>query len=278
MNEYVEVEHPSELLPLHKRLSARLKRELKIVKSRTIGYPAGSFSARVRFASSTGNEVFYWDPWLSSDKDSTGSMFGHGSPQSTEVLNIDLQFNLPIANFHRKSGGAFVRHIPTNKIVMAHRGIVTLGHGRVSKQALFTEMAATVCEVNTTDGPREFFLISELDSSSLVNDIDSFALELRRTVRSLNADSTDAQHRGRTSRRVSRLSGRLRKYFDEFSGIRQLRSRRKSVADCYHGDVVKAIRNSVPNALDCLKSQAIDLTIVMRTRVCLFEVKTSAKP
>ncbi len=50
------------------------------------------------------------------------------------------------------------------------------------------------------------------------------------------------------------------------------------MADCYHGTVVKAIRDRVPGAEDVLKSQAIDLTIVTRNCLYLFEVKTSSAP
>jgi hypothetical protein len=219
---------------------------------------------------------------LSEDKNTAGSFFGHGEPGSNASLNIDVQFNLPIVQFSRRSGGAFLQHVSTNRVVLAHRGIVTLGHGRVPKADLFSEMAATVREADTRDGTDEFLLIGELESSTLVNDIDAFSTELRRSVRAIKGGKARAAKTGAAPKNRSNTSftpsGRLRQYFDEFSGDRQLKARRKSVADCYHGTVVRTIRDTYDAATQTLKSQAIDLTVIKSNRVYLFEVKTSSDP
>jgi hypothetical protein len=275
--DYIELENLKEIRRLNNTLSARLRSALPYGETRTIGYPQGNFGAKVRFLAANGTDVFYWSPWQK-DKSSAGSLFGHGAPGSSMSLNIDVQFNFPLVQFSRTMGGAFLRHVPTNRVVLAHRGIVTLGHGRVPKADLFSEMAATVREAETGNGTGEFLLIGELESATLIHDIDVFSSELRRAVRAIgiNTVKTAAPKCKRRSNASVTLSGRLRQYFDEFSGKRILKGSRSSVADCYHGTVVREIRDAFDSSTDLLKSQAIDLTVVLKKRVYLFEVKTSS--
>lgn len=174
MADYSEIEDPKELDRLNRALSTKLMREFKTIETRTIGWPAESFSAEVRFLSNVGNNVFWWDRSRSDDKKAV-NLFGHGTPGDNAMLNIDVQFNVPVGKFSRMSGGAFLREIKSGKIVLAHRGIVTRGHGRIKKSALFSEMIAILREADTSGGTQEFLLIGELDSPTLIDDIDTFS-------------------------------------------------------------------------------------------------------
>lgn len=280
MTEYVEIEDPSEIRRLNMALSAKLKRALPHVETRTIGTPKGSFKATVRFLSDTGESVLYWKVPSSKGKPSGRNLFGHGAPGTNIKLNIEVQFNVPRAAFSRRSGGAFLWHVPSKSVVVAHRGIATIGHGRVKKADLFSQMYATVREVETSDGTGEFLLIGELESPTLIRDIGDFSTELRKAVGRIkaNAEETTSQGHKIAPSGSHSLSGRLRKYFDEFSGMRQIKGRRKTVADCYHGKVVRAVKDEFKDATETLKSQAIDLTVILGERVYLFEVKTSPDP
>src|ERR1700733_12926458 len=131
--EYIEIDNPKEIRRLNNTLSSILKRSLPYKENRTIGYPQDKFDARVQFVSPVGSDVFYWSPGLSKDKSTVSSFFGHGTPGAAASLNIDVQFNLPVVKFSRSMGGAFLRQLSSNEVILAHRGIVTLGHGRVSK-------------------------------------------------------------------------------------------------------------------------------------------------
>jgi len=111
-----------------------------------------------------------------------GSVFGHGAPGTNVPLNIDIQFNFPVIHFSRAWGGAFLRYSPTSNVVLAHRGIVTGNHGHVTKGDLFREVSATVREAETRKGIRKFFLLGELESTSLITEIDEFSKEVRRAV------------------------------------------------------------------------------------------------
>ncbi len=190
---------------------------------------------------------------------------------------MDVQFNVPVVKFFRGSGGAFLRHVPTNRIVLAHRGIVTLGHGRVRKELLFDEMGATRREASTREGTSEFLLIGELESPSLVNGLNNFAAQVRSAVQ--GATFKRSKHK-QLDRRVGPWSGRfarLRGYFDEFSGQLQIKGRAKTVADCYHGDVVGALRDALDDSFKAYKSREVELIIGLKSRKAfLFEVKTSA--
>lgn len=265
MADYREIEEPKELVRLNKVLAARLTKALKIAETRIIGWPAGRFTSKVHFLSSSGDNVFYWSSKVFDEKEIVANLFGHGTPGDSSWLNIDVQFNIPIVNFSRTTGGAFLQEIQTGNIMLAHRGIVTLGHGRVKKSSLFSEMFATLCEADTSAGTRDFLLISELDSPSLVKDIESFSSELRRTVKALG---------DKKQRRQSKFSKTLKDYFDEFSGKRIVKGRRKGIAECYHGSVVRALRDALKGKV-IYKSHGIDLVAQKGRKAFLFEVKTS---
>ena len=232
----------------------------------------------MRFRHASGPDVLYWSGKLSDRNRKARNFLGHGTPGATEALTIGVQFNLPVQKFSRAFGGAFLRDT-RNRIVLAHNGIVTLGHGRVPKDKLFSVMMATVREATTSAGPSNFLLISELESQNLIEDLDGFSTELRRAAREIKLSPSKRQL-GTTGRRVARqpLSGKLRRYFDEFSGKKQIHERPESIADCYHGTIVRAIRDAIGGSAVALKSQAIDLTVISKTKVYLFEVKTSSTP
>jgi hypothetical protein len=147
--DYAEIEDTRDIRRLNKALRAKLRNAMVHSETRIIGYPQG------------------------------------GMPGDKVPLYIDVQFNVPVVNFSRQSGGAFLRHLPTNSVILAHRGIVTLGHGRVAKSDLFGEMAATLREAETSAGSAEFLLVGELESPTLIDDIDPFSSELRRAARAL---------------------------------------------------------------------------------------------
>lgn len=281
MDEYIEIEGPKELNHLNRVLSSKLKDALGYGETRTVGYPQGSFRAKVRFLFGDGDGVFWWAGRLSKDKTVSRNFFGHGTPGNNASLNIDVQFNLPVNKFLRKLGGTFLRHIPTGTVVLAHRGLVTLGHGRIPKSALFAEMAATLREANTSDGTNEFLLIGELESSALVNDIDMFSSELRRTVKAIKAKSVGKKEPHESGSEAPQkvptvLPSTLREYFDEFSGQRNLKDRRNTVADCYHGTVVRALRDAFVESSEVFKTREIDLIVRTAKKAFVFEVKTSA--
>jgi hypothetical protein len=274
----VEVESPREIRRKNSDLDRRLRRTLATTESRTIGSPSGNFPSKVRFAPGSGDDILYWTGRLSKDGRKKLNIFGHGSPGANNTLNIDVQFNLPVVSFSRRTGGAFLHHVPTGKTFLAHRGIATLGHGRISKAALLHAMAKFLGSAKTSKGVRDFLFICDLESPKLMVEIDAFSRALRNAVKSIKAHVAKARIRRHSNHSPHSLSGRLRKYYSEFSGETQVRGRKGYLADTHHGDVVEAIKRKFGVRAKTLKNQAIDLTVIMHGRIVLFEVKTSARP
>src|ERR1700746_2369512 len=137
---YTEIETLQELRQLNRTLAARFMRVFRYQERRTIGSPGGNFKANVRFLEGDGNDVFWWSTRPHKRKRLGKNLFGHGAPGQSSNLNMDIQFNVPSGVFSRNSGGAFLRHNATNRIVLAHRGIATIGHGRIPKTTLFAQM------------------------------------------------------------------------------------------------------------------------------------------
>jgi hypothetical protein len=282
MSEYIEVEEPSELRRLVKALATKLKARLTYSEDRDIGDPSGTYRRRVHFEPDNALDALYWSGGLSDDRRAATALnlFGHGTPGATTPLLIEVQFSVPVATFSRRTGGAFLLHRPTGRTVLAHRGIATLGHGRIKRADLFREMDATLREAETSDGVRDFLLICELESPTLIEDISRFASEFRRVVRLLKATNRSESDRrpNAPSKSPAGSLGELRAYFDEFSGERFIKRKRNAVADCYHGNVVRALRDAFGSQPKILKSREIDLTVITERCAFLFEVKTGTTP
>jgi hypothetical protein len=273
--DYLEIEQPKELADLNRRLSAKLERILSHKETRTIGSPGGSFPAKVYFRSARGNNVFWWSGRPSRDKSAVTNLFGHGTPGGHDPLNIDVQFNLPVVRFSRRRGGAFLRELRSNKIILVHRGIVTLGRSRIRKDVLFEKMDITLLEAETSRGSDEFLPIEELGAPELIENIDRFSRQLRQIVQSINAKATENDGYGASSTNRPMLPAKLREYFDEFSGQRTLKVRQETVADWHHGKVVRALREALKNSpKQPMKSREIDLIGFGAKKTYIFEVKT----
>jgi hypothetical protein len=188
--QYAEIENPAEIRRLNDTLWQTLRDNLTHAEDRIIGNPHGKGSAKVCFLSGTGADVFYWSGRISKDKKTAFSIFGHGEPGSNESLNIDVQFNLSITQFSRRLGGAFLRDISTNEIVLAHRGIVNIGHSHVRKAELFSKMADIVLESITGDRSGKYLFIGKINSPNLIEEIDGFSEKLRRFVRAIKTSAT----------------------------------------------------------------------------------------
>lgn len=281
MYSYREIEDPARLKRLSDQLTSRLRRQLRHPMTKVVGYPSGHAEFRVHFGSKRGQDVHWWSSELSANGDAYVNLIGRGDPESSAFLMIDLQFNVPIKQFARRHGGAFVEDVQSGAIVLAHRGIVTRGMSRVRKEALFEETTAATTMVETTQGAKPLFLVASLDSPQLVEDITGFAAEIRRAVDVVVTQaSTEAVKSAKAGARAQRQSidGRLGDYFDEFCGKHKLPRRAAVIVEVRHGRVVKQLRSKFEGAGAILKSQQVDLAIRKRDTVLLFEVKTSVSP
>jgi len=278
MYKYREIEDVSELKQLSDQLTKRLQKQLKFPMTKVVGYPSGHAEVRVHFGSKRGQDVPWWSSELSQNGDAYVNLIGRGDPESNAFLMIDLQFNVPIKEFGRRHGGAFVQDIESGAAVLAHRGIVTRGMSRVRKDALLQEAAATTTLVETSQGATPLLLVASLDSPQLVEEITDFAEEIRRAADAvMTQEAAEAEIESKPGvRALSQLiDGRLGDYFDEFCGKRKLPCREAVIVEVRHGRVVQHLRAQLEEVGMVLKSQQVDLAIRKRDAVLLFEVKTS---
>lgn len=281
MYSYREIEDPARLKMLSDQLTSRLRRQLKYPMTKVVGYPSGHADVRVHFGSKRGQDVHWWSSEISANGDAYVNLIGKGDPESNAFLMIDLQFNVPIKQFARRHGGAFVEDIESGAIVLAHRGIVTRGMSRVRKEALFQETAAPTTMVETSQGTTPLFLVASLDSAQLVEDITGFAAEIRRAADAvMMQESTEAVTSAQAGARTQpqSIDGLLGDYFDEFCGKRKLPRREAVIVEVRHGRVVQHLRSQLKETGKVLKSKQVDLAIRRRDTVLLFEVKTSVSP
>lgn len=277
--QYREIDDISEIRRLNAVLHERLTASLSHTETRIIGYPAGHEKRPTFFNKSRGGDTLWWAGW-NSKAGNLINLFGHGTPGETRsTLTIDVQFNLPSKKFNRRLGGAFLRDVSSGKVILAHRGIVTLGHGRFKRDRLFDAMGPSVFEAETGAGPKEFLLIAELESKSLLAEISSFAAHLRSVLQELIVTDRNPVERTGSKQSVKdseRNFGKLRDYLAEFAGKRRSHKTKRVEPDCHHGLVVGALQKVFSSHGPTLNSVEIDLVAISSKKAFLFEVKTSA--
>ncbi len=284
---YYEVEDIDRITKLGKKLGKTIQSSSVRSEMRTIGYPGGHTNRKVYFWADDGERSLWFANWPSDKSENKViNLFGHGVVGEARTLTIDVQFNLAKDQFTRRLGGVFLEDRATGDIVLAHRGIVTLGH-RVKKDILFDAMASGIIEAETSEGPGEFLFMALLDSPSLVEDLGAFSSKLRSTLQGLGTASEqnddvvagngeDAGEETPTSAPRAGAFGELGAYFSEFSGARRAFTPKKVYPICNHGKVVDALEAQVAKLGLTLKSTEIDLVVNCAKMALLFEVKTNA--
>ena len=286
-----EIEDVERIIQLGRRLEGTLSAQCLTKETRTIGYPSGHENREVTFLAVDDDEPMWYAHWLARSGSKMVTLFGHGVLGEGKALSIDVQFNYPVVDFHRRLGAAFLEDTETGEVVLGHRGIVTLGQ-RVRKDVLFEAMAADVVEAATSRSTNEYLLVAALDSETLINDLSQFSRRLRQTVRSLGAEpdmvdddageSEEDEEVGNAGSEApesnephSGIEG-LRKYFEEFSGAKRAYKSKKSFPVSHHGKVVHALHAEMSLHGQSLKSRAIDLVTELSHSALVFEVKTRA--
>lgn len=280
----IEVTDAKEIKQAQSKMFAGLKGQFPYVQERIIGWPAGHFSARVRFSRKGREDTSWWYSGLSPDKRSAYNLFGRGNPKESKTLLIDLQFNIPVATFNRKQGGAFVRDLVNGKILLAHRGIVTRGKSRVPRKLLLQEANVELLTIASDKSPNkvDIFLVAPIDDADLGNQIGEFANEIRRAANLVMSDhkinsAPNAKIRKyRSTAKRPSLDSLIAGCFDEFIGKTVIHRSAQVTMNCRHDSVVKELRNQLESVGAHYKSVAMDLVVETEKKVFLYEVKTSS--
>jgi len=285
--EYREIEDIKRIKKLSGKLGRLVSKYALKKEYRRIGYPGGHQDRDVFFLEDNGDDSLWYLSWSVANYDKQVTLFGHGKIGANDWLPIDVQFNFPIENFHRRMGAAFLEDTETGEEFLAHRGIVTLRQ-RVPKDKVLEAMAADVVEVETSKGSDEYLLAVLLESDTLVEDLGDFCRRLRNTIRNMGLETDDPNSRtdtdedgegesGSIDNKANRYSPvTLQDYFEEFSGSRRAFTPKKSFPISYHGKVVHALHKEMEMRGKTWKSRAVDLVAELENEAFLFEIKTKS--
>lgn len=284
---YREIEDIKRIRQLSEKLGKSVSKYALKRERRRIGFPGGHDDRDVFFLEDNGDDSLWYVSWRVANYDKQVTLFGHGKKGASDWLPIDVQFNFPVENFHRRMGAAFLEDTETGEEFLAHRGIVTLRQ-RVPKDKVLEAMAADVIEVETSKGSDEYLLAVPLESETLVEDLGNFARRLRSTIRDMDlepdshnftVDTEEDEEKGEASSGDNvhgRTAATLQDYFEEFSGSRRAFTPKKSFPVSFHGKVVHALNEEMTKRGKTWKSRAVDLVADLESEAILFEIKTKA--
>lgn len=293
----------AEIFRLNKQLAKQLRAALRYKELREITSPSGHHTDTVHFESPTGTSVRAWSPRISEDKLVNFVLFA--DPRSTKWIEIAVQLNFPAGTYNRRMAGAFVKD-GSGDIFVAHRGKLTKGNAGLPKDKVFREFAASTVEADDNGKTSRVILIAGLEDPELADRLWEFAEEAREVATRLgeelhgdgqrrpddgtpsgkvligNPDGGEASSMGADAgdhRSDSRTKGllTLRDYFDEYSGEGRIKGHGGGKRTVEHGAVVRALELLLRSKGNSQKAQAIDLAIVAKSKIDLFEVKTSAR-
>lgn len=257
---------------LQRQLGKKLRQTFHWAEERTITYPSGNNTGKVYFADKKGSNVSAWSSGL--DKNILYNLILFGEPGSASWLEIAGQLNFPAKKFTRAVGGVFLED-EKGHIYIAHRGKLTRGHGGLKKQEVLNEFFERLVDAEDIYGwPVQLILIAELSDSSLSQKLCDFA-KASRSVAERLANGKKTANTGTSKKKLIKLL--LRDYFDEYAGLSKANGRKASIRESEHGNIVKKLEAEVRSRGVTQKAQAIDLALVQKDVVHLYEVKTSAR-
>lgn len=286
----------AEVEALAKELEEKLEASFTHREQRKVNWPRGRarenqpalVSPEVRFQRSGTAPARAWSPNREEFKFRNFLMFGE--PGSADSMNIAVQVNFPLGEFHLSNGGVLLKD-QKGEIWIGHTGKMTRVTQLPRRPILQRFGDMTVQAQVEGKKAREIIRITKLRGRSTISELWAFASRAREVAdavhreREAQAGNGAAGARGGgvgngavkppTKREVAIL-GKLRKYLKEHSG----RGLRKAVAagevDVQHGAIVDALALELGRGgLEVKNSRAVDLAVVVGRGVELFEVKTS---
>lgn len=283
MSKWTEVTDLSEIRQLAGLLLKNIRNGTRADGIRRIGHPAGAFDAQVRTAAQNRNRPMWTHSGISEDGLEYFLLVGRIGTNTNAPLRIDLEFNIWRKRFNRAKGAAFVKD-QMGRPYLAHRGIVTKGRARVRKDTLFSLLKGVRPIVATSsDGLRQTSLlpVAPLDDEKLVEKVARFAGLVRdaANMAALQTKAPDVRPKTR-DKHTGTASGfdiKLRTFRDEFSGTSKTAARSSRSISWKHGSIVSALRDALIDRGETLNCKAIDLAIQHRSRIEIFEVKTSSR-
>jgi hypothetical protein len=270
-SEFTVVSDIGEIGRLNAKLTSQLKRTFRHVESRELSYPAGHDTANVFFEEKTGVATRGWAPVVRPNK--LVNFLLYGEPNTTKWLEITVQLNFPAGTYNRRMAGVFVKDSNGDPFI-AHNGKLTKGRAGLHKAEVLREFAPSVVEAQDGKLTTKVILIAELAAPDLTDRLFSFATEAREVATQLGAANSQVPE---DNQKAHSQILQLRDYFDEYAGQGKTKGHPGGTRVVEHGDVVRELEAYVRESGKTQKAQAIDLAVVAKKFVDLFEVKTSAR-
>lgn len=276
---YKVVTDITEIAKLNKRLGQQLRKTFVFKTTREITYPSGHHSETVFFQQRAGKNIRAWCHYTYNNK--LINFLLAGDPSSQDWMQIEVQLNFPAENYNRRVAGAFVVD-ENGDYFVAHRGKLTKGNAGLHKAKVLREFASQTVEVQDKNQTIKVILVSAIDDHCLADRMWNFAQEARDVATRIASENVERESIGSSSGAANTKSARnpaltLRAYFDEYAGSGRFKGNSGGKRVVEHGDIVKMLEAKLKNHGTNLKSQAIDLAVVSKKFVDLYEVKTSAR-
>lgn len=274
----------AEVEALAKELEEKLEASFTHREQRKVNWPRGRarenqpalVSPEVRFQRSGTAPARAWSPNREEFKFRNFLMFGE--PGSADSMNIAVQVNFPLGEFHLSNGGVLLKD-QKGEIWIGHTGKMTRVTQLPRRPILQRFGDMTVQAQVEGKKAREIIRITKLRGRSTISELWAFASRAREVADAVHRERVAQAGNGAvkppTKREVAML-GKLRKYLKEHSG----RGSRKAVVagevDVQHGAIVDALAMELGRGgLEVKNSRAVDLAVIVGRGVELFEVKTS---
>lgn len=266
---------------LEKRLEASFTQR----EQRRVNWPRGRarenqpalVSPEVRFQRSGTSPARAWSPNREPLKFRNFLMFGE--PGSADSMNIAVQVNFPLGEFHLSNGGVLLKD-PKGEIWIGHTGKMTRVTQLPRRPILQRFGDMTVQAQVEGKQPREIIRITKLRGRSTISELWAFASRAREVADEVHRERVALAGNGAVkppTRREVAILGKLTKYLKEHSGRGSRKAVAAGVVDVEHGAIVDALALELGRGgLEVKNSKAVDLAVVAGDRsVDLFEVKTS---
>lgn len=243
------------------QLARELKQYSTVQPSRTIAYPQGTYTTKVKYSSELG---LWWCFSFAEEKNSVRywNAFGIDNVLDHSKLRITAEINMPIKGTNLRVGGTWATDAAGHKYLL-HNGKIG-GGARGVGQSLFLNHFNfdALQEVDMQGRIRKYVIVTRLGSPTIGREVAYFIKEIHRIKELAKAIN---------KKRLNSPS-----YLTEFIGIKKYALKDDVVVDSSHGLVVDALKKALQKSgFIAYNNLYIDLFTQNRNRVQhLFEIKT----
>lgn len=262
----------SDLMEAHRRIRKAFQISGALEMKRNVGFPGGNMDVNIRWA----EEFGIWHAARVYPGDRLWNGFGTMLPEKGKSLSLVCEINFPTHGIDRRVGGVVVSD-GKGRCILGHRGKIGGGKVGVSKTAFWRLFEGKSLLV--LDGKQEsrIAVVAGFDSPRFLAQLQAFVLDVERIRNEASTANCPVPQDGGTASMAPHGKFQVQAVGDEFAGTKEYTIRRKILAECNHGLIVKALRRGLERlGYQVGKDQYRDLYVHKNGKVtALFEVKPS---